>query len=1154
MATNEGAEVYDLLILVDATYSMFSYLESLKTSLPKVIAISNLTNSFSRIGLLAYRDYSESNRTKDGMLEWSGWYDQNAVGDGAVTSATLMTTAASLEPIGGGDFPEATKTGLAKAYSLMREEATTIVLLYTDAPPHCYMVADRDDGSNYHAEQAALKDERSYEGFGPRFVDWVSACQELHRGCRKAHVFCFLDENLCSAPCHAGYYIYLSTITRGACLFMTDSRPHSIAQTTVDILLAWMGTEKAGVEKSTMPAKLIRYKDGANIRQIKDERDPVANTYFWAHTQTTKVWQRVLQVSEESRVRELLAANIAETQLDSDLLKKYLPKRKTPVEDFAQRYAKDAAYKKTVVGQLKSIIEDDVTSMSLNPVFGALWRAVCNDRDNPARDELITTFSLHVDKIANAEEKARMKNWLEESYDYAAEILETLNEVREADRFPCVFLDPTIEFKPAKGRKEKETDDEENSEDDRSITAFRRDELLEIGRSCDGRILRRLGKVLTRITYVESAADLPAHIAATTNAEVPKIPLALASGRYKRKFWKVLLHLVLPGTMLAARPATVLAALAIRIGLKPLFSSASSAMLFWRDKWKNLEVPETWNASCLGLLLDADSEYRKQMKATQEEGSTENDSLLFRSDRELFSRLVDYQHAGANLLRTLSAQVGWTPEKTQVPIGPVVSCRGCNFPRSVTIMAEKSGGKCGLCLVEDWTDPEHKERCLAAHVTKEDTEASNATWVECSMRTCRAQYVCYNVNELNVRPKCHYCRLQPDLAHDKRSDDTAPTLECTTCLNKIIWPKEWRFMTSSPFRCTACVNGRQTITTVETNAELICRENGNGWLLRNDDNVLKEPFKRSLFWTITTSGSEAFVNNVEVLPTLDAAPALSMHGKLIRNQADVKTELKTWIRRRTRPKDLCSLCFNNVISERLLPACRRRGCHQQICEGCLNGWYGLNSPGSIINTAALFCPFCRRAPAARTLAAYGMGIHAVGDLKVAVEESGQWIHAWCYECGKARRYMERVCARGAPDAIEKWKCESCNVFTLEDARIAEQEAQATLDMVAQLPADEQNAARIEALARLQDAQKVRKQLECPIKECPGCKIPTQKTFGCDHMSCSVRGCGTHWCWNCGVAFDAREIYEHMNRDHGGMYQGGDGLGDDSADEDSDGDY
>lgn len=73
MTSDTSSEVYDLFILVDATESMSSYLHSLKTSLPKIIAISDLTNSFSRNSLLAYHYYTETDRENGGLLEWSGW-------------------------------------------------------------------------------------------------------------------------------------------------------------------------------------------------------------------------------------------------------------------------------------------------------------------------------------------------------------------------------------------------------------------------------------------------------------------------------------------------------------------------------------------------------------------------------------------------------------------------------------------------------------------------------------------------------------------------------------------------------------------------------------------------------------------------------------------------------------------------------------------------------------------------------------------------------------------------------------------------------------------------------------------------------------------------------------------------------------------------
>ncbi|KAG8937587.1 hypothetical protein FRC03_008032 [Tulasnella sp. 419] len=32
------------------------------------------------------------------------------------------------------------------------------------------------------------------------------------------------------------------------------------------------------------------------------------------------------------------------------------------------------------------------------------------------------------------------------------------------------------------------------------------------------------------------------------------------------------------------------------------------------------------------------------------------------------------------------------------------------------------------------------------------------------------------------------------------------------------------------------------------------------------------------------------------------------------------------------------------------------------------------------------------------------------------------------------------------------------------------------------------------------------------KRCPGCTTPVEKTEGCNHMTCGVRNCHTHFCW------------------------------------------
>lgn len=572
--------------------------------------------------------------------------------------------------------------------------------------------------------------------------------------------------------------------------------------------------------------------------------------------------------------------------------------------------------------------------------------------------------------------------------------------------------------------------------------------------------------------------------------------------------------------MLSTRPAMVLAALAIRIGIEPLFAPASTALTFWRDKWNNLETPETWTIGCLGLLLDADNEHWK-MTSHSRTSAKGSPGLLFHTDRALFTQLIAHKLAEVNFRTTLVADLSWTPEKTQLPIGHVVTCRRCKHPRSVTVMAPKSGGQCGLCVASDYRDAAHKERMMKSNIT----DSGNLAWVECSAHTCRAQYVCYNPEDLKVRPKCFYCRC---------GQGKAPTIECAKCRSKVIWPNEWQAAAPTPFNCVACINGAKTIVSIDTTAEQLCKENGQAWLLRNDKNTLKKPFQGSLFRTITTAGPEAFRANVYILPTYDGV--LTLRGKPIQNQAVLRSTLAAWIHRRNVEKTPCSLCFSELPDARLLPACRRRGCHQRICEKCLSGWYGQNIVGQIINPAVLFCPFCRRPPAARTLAAYGKGIHAVGDLMTAFNERGKWIHAWCRICGKARRLMERECARGAPEPVDQFSCEECNIQALDNVRRAEEEALREAAEAAQLAHQLSIAERrqriLQAQRELSVAERVRAELEYPVKKCPGCGVRSQKSYGCDHVRCPIKTCGAHWCWSCAKIFTQRDIYDHMSGAHG----------------------
>lgn len=1091
-------EIYDLLILVDATYSMSDYLTSLQTSIPKIVSISALTDCFSRIGLLAYRDYGDED-----LIQWIGWQRprKDEPCENELSHEDLASASKHIHPNGGGDYPEATKTGLAKAYQEMREEAKTIILLYTDAPPHTTANGTSFTNDNHVLEQKALTEPSSYGGHGPDFSDWVHGARTLalqEKGKKRAQVFSILEPGMKRAD--GDYFTFLSTITGGACFYLKKSTPKDIAQVTIDLLLAWMGVEKSGVAVNDMEAKLARLKHPGGIEHVKQEAGKKA---------------------KPKAAGKPTSSNIEELPVNSTVLKEFMPKREVPVQDFAARYKVDEAYKKLVVEHLEKIIADDVSAISLNPVFGSLWRAVCNDRENPACDSLITSFGLQVDRITQADEKERMKAWLAESYDYTAEVQKAINSIPESEQFPCVYLDPTIPF-----IKTSTLDDGHEDEDDRPITAFGRDELLEIGRSCDYRILKRLSRVLTRLTFVDSAEKLPHHIANADEGLATRIPLALASKEHGRKFWGILLHIVVPGTMLSARPTALLAALSIKLGIQPLLKSAYSEMEIWRSRWNDLEVPENWNVNCLSLLLDADQAYAQQMEA--DKGSKVK-RMLPLDDRELFERLVSYKMLELNLKTTLIAKVGWKPEKTTVPIGPLFVCRSCQYPRSVTMMGSR--GICGQCLATDYSNDKEREQRINGRVSKDATEASDAAWVECCTRTCRAQYVVYHPDALKVRAKCYYCRQQSSLPDAKRSDDPAPTIECVQCLSRVIYPHDYRpkDLLTSKYNCIACTVGRKTIVDVEITAAKLSKENGTTWLLTNKNSKLKEALSGwSLFQQITQAGTNDFCKQVLLFPETDRKPLL-LSGKSLHNTPELIDQLREWISRRRAEQGTCSLCFANLRKSEISPACGRHGCDQGICRSCLAGWYGLNAAGKMINISALSCPFCRRAPTAKTLHAYGMGIHAIGNLQEAVKKKGQWIYSWCKDCATAKPYLERVCARGAPPEVTDWTCQDCQLAAAEAAR---RQADWIAAETARMEREGRHMHWETRMALQQEAEERASKLKLVTKGCPHCGVQTEKSMGCGHMTCI---CGKHWCWFCGEKQNGDEVYDHMSEVHGGWY-------------------
>ena len=353
----------------------------------------------------------------------------------------------------------------------------------------------------------------------------------------------------------------------------------------------------------------------------------------------------------------------------------------------------------------------------------------------------------------------------------------------------------------------------------------------------------------------------------------------------------------------------------------------------------------------------------------------------------------------------------------------------------------------------------------------------------------------------------------------------------------MIWPKEYRpaDFEETQFVCPHCLDERCPTEEFEFIPKNAKEENTLQWLIQDTQDKDKVLFEnRSIFFTLTNLGTDGFKSRVVLFPPHEGY--LTRKGKPILNTEEIITAMKERVMNRKAARSDCSLCFSNLKPSELHPACGRRGCLQSICRECLRNWYGLNSEGGIINTAALACPFCRRLPASRTLAKYGMGIHAVQNLSDAVRDRGTLIYAWCRECCTAKEFMERDCARGAPPALSDWTCKEC----------LEAPQKKRLDQELQWATQALDAAReSKDPERIAEAEKhrdsVREQAQrwgaVGIKPCPGCGMLSERTSGCGHISCPVEECGVDWCYFCGGQFAEDEIYGHMEVVHGGLFGG-----------------
>ncbi|KAJ7645060.1 hypothetical protein DFH06DRAFT_1333358 [Mycena polygramma] len=904
-------ETHDLLIVTDATASMEGYLDALRESIPEILALAKLSGAFSRLGVLAYKDYTDPT---DEIVAWSGWSAPN-----------LPQFVRDLAATGGGDFPEAAKTALIRCLQAADKASKTLVLWYADAPPHHMSV------QSHHNDVAEAK------AFPPGAVDWVKLCHTARR--RNCTVFCFTPRGMDVQ--FSAFYVLLSELTGGICVgskaAAKDSR--SISRLTLGVIMQWMGRATSTMSDvlRDSSALCLRYEHSPLTASPKLTDEGLGCHGYLPPSRSRVAGARALLPILRTPL------GLADIPLCASEAQSFDPGKRFAIPS-------EGAYRDLVYESLTSIIRTNVASLTYNPVFGQLWRAVCKDTDS-RKTTLVNLFSEVVGKVADAAEKAALRQWLEDSFDQTEEIERIIEQHCANGPTQMVYLD---------------------FDADVHLT---RTELLEVSRSCYAGVLKKIARVFTHLKLVEPGVTL---------APLQRsIPLTLPP----RDFYRLLPHLIVPGTLYPRRAAALTAVISLITAVPFLAESATALLATTKGKWLDLDVPENISFDCARFLLCAP------------EGV-----VLSKQEKRVYEAMRRYKLIELNLDAPVEVRVPWTPKKSRGPGDVKAECKRCLVRRSTTIMSHERAGLCGFCV-----DGEE----LAARTITETfpgVDEAESCWVECSSKDCRAQYVVENVPALKIRPRCYYCRNHID----------CPWLECSVCTNRVIVPRAFR-PAAGKYTCPGCANPAwddKSIATEETTVRVLNRENGVAWLGFSHSNPIfdgKSSFKLM----------QAFGQGVFGHASLNPAPRLLLGQKVLRDTAKTLAQIESRVGSGEVVLASCALCFEEMPASKLVAACGRTGCTQRVDDGCLKEWYGQNAPGNLLNMMQFTCPFCRRKPTVKTLSRYNRPAVVLAGMQDAMDNR-RFLYAWCILCGSAQEAYERTaCTEEAVPPIIDFKCESC---------------------------------------------------------------------------------------------------------------------------------
>ena len=202
---------------------------------------------------------------------------------------------------------------------------------------------------------------------------------------------------------------------------------------------------------------------------------------------------------------------------------------------------------------------------------------------------------------------------------------------------------------------------------------------------------------------------------------------------------------------------------------------------------------------------------------------------------------------------------------------------------------------------------------------------------------------------------------------------------------------------------------------------------------------------------------------------------LYFNNKIILNNDTVIEEIKNIMSEQFHAD--CMLCYDEIPLKNLVEACGY--CPNKICEQCKDKWYGQVKAGHKLTLRMCLCPLCQKIPKNNS--------YVFMKLRKWKEMDQHKEYAWCRICDIATELPKDECnADGAEVIFTKFTCENC------------------------VGMDSYRQCRCGALI--------------------------QKIYGCNHITCPVKGCGVHMCYLCCAYFSTDEsCYYHLWLVHGGYF-------------------